>query len=337
MEYCFQHLKGSCPKARRLVLIKVGMYMFMVGTIFLTVCGNLIVIISIFHFKQLHSPTNFLILSLGCVDCLLGALVMPLSMIRSIETCWYFGELLCKIHSSFDMMISMASIFHLSFIAIDRYYAICEPLRYKSKITIFVIAIFIGVSWLLSLGFAFGVVFSNVNIIGIEELVISNSCVGACVLIFNKQWGLLATLVAFLIPGIVMISLYMKIFLVARRHARLINNISEKDVSQNDNKNKVAYNRERKAARTLSIVMGVFLFCWLPFFIATLIDPFIDFSTPPILFDALVWFGYFNSTCNPIIYGLFYPWFQKAFKIIITGKIFCHNSLLLNLFPDSGV
>ncbi|XP_066569705.1 trace amine-associated receptor 4-like [Amia ocellicauda] len=263
MEYCFQHLKGSCPKAQRLVLIKVGMYMFMFGTIFLTVCGNLIVIISIFHFKQLHSPTNFLILSLGCVDCLLGALVMPLSMIRSIETCWYFGELLY------------------------RYYAICEPLKYKSKITIF--------------------------------------------------WGLLATLLTFLIPGIVMISLYMKIFLVARRHARLINNISEKDVSQNDNKNKVAYNRERKAAKTLSIVMGVFLFCWLPFFIATLIDPFINFSTPPILFDALVWFGYFNSTCNPIIYGLFYPWFQRTLRIIISGKIFCYNSSLINLFNDNGV
>ncbi|XP_066569689.1 trace amine-associated receptor 4-like [Amia ocellicauda] len=331
MQYCFQHVKGSCPKAQRVVIFKAVIYVIMVGTIVVAVCGNIMVIISISHFKQLHSPTNFLILSLACVDCFLGAFIMPYSMICSVETCWYFGEMFCKIHSSFDMMMSTASILHLGFIAIDRYYAICEPLRYRSKITMSIITIFISITWIVSLGFGFGVIYSKVNLEGIEGFVILNHCVGTCFVILNKMWGLLGPLVSFIIPGTVMIFLYIRIFVVARRHAKVIDKILSKP-SNHD----IAENRERKAAKTLGIVMGVFLLCWLPFFITIIIDPFINFSTPIILFDTLMWLGYFNSACNPIIYGLFYPWFQKAFKIIITGKVFKKYSSFINLFTENN-
>nr|XP_006626540.1 PREDICTED: trace amine-associated receptor 4-like [Lepisosteus oculatus] len=329
MQYCFQHLKGSCPKVRRLAVIKVAMYVFMAGTIFVAVCGNCMVIISISHFKQLHSPSNFLILSLGCVDCLLGSLIMPYSMIRSVESCWYFGEIFCAIHSSLDMMMSIASILHLGFIAADRYFAICDPLRYRNKMTMFNITLFIVISWLFSFAFGFGVVLSKVNLAGIEEFVVSSSCVGACIVILNKEWGMLSASVAFIIPGTVMISLYIKIFFVARRHARVIN-----AAAPVDDKSSIADKREKKAAKTLGIVIGVFLLCWLPFFITIIIDPFIDFSTPVIVFDTLMWLGYFNSACNPMIYGFFYPWFQKAFKIVVTGKVFCVGSSSINIFTD---
>ncbi|XP_034777528.2 trace amine-associated receptor 4-like [Acipenser ruthenus] len=334
-QYCFDNLNGSCPKTLRPTVIHVAMYIFMAGTILITISGNLVVIISISHFRQLHSPTNLLILSLGFADLLLGTIVMPFSMIRSVETCWYFGDLFCKIHSSFDMMMSTASIFHLCFIAIDRYYAICNPLRYRTEITTSVAAIFIAISWVYSIMFAFGVVFSNINLVGIEEFVISNSCVGTCVLVFNRLWGVLVTMLAIIIPGTIMISLYIKILYVARRHARVINKMQSTKLSLDENRKEISQKKEKKAAKTLGIVMGVFLLCWLPFFIATVIDPFVDFSTPVILFDALVWLGYFNSTFNPIIYGFFYPWFQKAFKIIVTGKIFKSGSSSTNLFTEN--
>ncbi|XP_069041697.1 trace amine-associated receptor 4-like [Lepisosteus oculatus] len=321
-------------KARRLAAIKGAIYTFVLGTILVTVCGNLMVIISIAHFKQLHSPTNFLILSLGCVDCLLGVLVMPYSMVRSVETCWYFGDLFCKIHSSLDMTISVASILHLNCIAVDRYFAICNPLRYQNIITTLVVAIFIGIVWLYSLLFGFGLVFFKGSLASTDELIISNSCVGSCFIQFDKHWAVLGLLLVFFLPAVLMISLYVKILIVASRQAKVIKEISGTVVSQNGNKNKIKANRERKAVKTLSIVIGIYLLCYVPFSVTTVTDLFLIFSPPVVIFDTLIWLGYFNSTCNPIIYAFFYPWFQKAFKIIITGNVFHFGSSSINLFSD---
>ncbi|XP_029452781.1 trace amine-associated receptor 4-like [Rhinatrema bivittatum] len=334
LQYCFDFVGGSCPRAIRSLASFSAMYMTMLGATLFTMGGNLVVIISIAHFKQLHSPTNFLILSLATTDFLLGLLVMPYSMVRSIYSCWYFGEWFCKLHTCCDIMLCTTSIFHLCFISVDRYYAVCEPLHYVTKITIPVIEVFLLISWVIPCIFAFGMVLSELNTNGIQDYVDSISCIGFCSLIFNKLWGVLASLIAFFIPGTVMVGIYVHIFTVAKKQARKIDKVPTVSLSVCATK-KVSVKKERKAAKTLSVVMGVFILCWLPFFIITIMDPFLNFSTPEDLYNAFVWLGYFNSTFNPIIYGLFYPWFRKAFKIIFTGKIFSPDSSSLNLFTKT--
>ncbi|XP_055622220.1 5-hydroxytryptamine receptor-like isoform X2 [Toxorhynchites rutilus septentrionalis] len=83
--------------------------------------------------------------------------------------------------------------------------------------------------------------------------------------------------------------------------------------------------RERKAAKTLAIITGAFVCCWLPFFIIAILLPTCtgcDFS--PIMISVCLWLGYFNSTLNPIIYTIFSPEFRHAFKRILCGR---RNSL----------
>ncbi|XP_077076897.1 trace amine-associated receptor 4-like [Siphateles boraxobius] len=318
---CYPLLPDSCPRPHRLMVLKVAMYVFMVLMILTTVFGNLLIIISISHFKYLQSPTHMIVQSLAACDCLLGSLVLPYSMVRSVEGCWYLGDFVCKVHSSLDMTFSISSILHLSLIAIDRYWAICDPLRYKMRVTNNTVAVFITFTWLFSFVYSFAVVFTGVNNVGLEEIILQISCFGGCVLFFNKEWGLICALFVFLIPGTIMSSLYLSIFNVVKKHAKVM---SEKvSVAPTVGSNcQTSSQRERKAAKTLAIVMGVFYFCWLPFFTATAVDPFLNFVTSGDVFDALVWFGYFNSTCNPLIYGFFYPRFQKAFKILIYTYIY---------------
>ncbi|XP_065111823.1 trace amine-associated receptor 4-like [Paramisgurnus dabryanus] len=312
---CYPLHPDSCPRAHRLTVVKVTMYAFMLLMILMTVFGNLLIIISISHFKQLQSPTHLIVQSLAVCDCLLGSLVMPYSMMRSIEGCWFLGDVVCKVHSSLDMTFSISSLLHLSLISIDRYWAIYDPLRYKIRVTNNIVAVFITLTWIFSFVYSFSVVFSGVNAVGLEALILQMSCFGGCVLFFNKEWGLICVIVVFIIPGTIMSSLYISIFNVVRKHAKVL---SEKvSVTTTGVNSQSSAHRERKAAKTLALVMGVFFICWLPFFIATAVDPFINFVTPADVFDALVWFGYFNSTCNPLIYGFFYPRFQKAFKTLI--------------------
>ena len=96
---CYPLRLDSCPKVQRLTVVKVAMYVFMVLMILITVFGNLLIIISISHFKHLQSPTHLIVRSLAASDCLLGSLVMPYSMVRSVEGCWYLGDFVCKVHS----------------------------------------------------------------------------------------------------------------------------------------------------------------------------------------------------------------------------------------------
>ncbi|XP_029452785.1 trace amine-associated receptor 3-like [Rhinatrema bivittatum] len=305
------------------------MYLFLIGCTIITIFGNLGIIISIAHFKQLHSPTNFLILSMAATDFLVGLIIMPYSTVRSIENCWLFGNLFCKIHYSFDLMLSVISIFHLCSIAVDRFYAVCDPLHYSTRITMSVIRKLLLFCWLVPAIFAFGVVISDSHVSGIEGYEILVSCFSLCPITFNKLWGVIMFIACFFAPGSVMVGIYIKIFVVSRRHARIINNLSGN--ASDEKRTQLSKKTDRKAAKTLGIVMGVFLSCWMPVFITILIDPFLEFSTPEVLFDALNWLGYINSTCNPLIYGFFYPWFRKALKYILSGKIFDPHSRTASL------
>nr|XP_055042987.1 trace amine-associated receptor 4-like [Misgurnus anguillicaudatus] len=325
---CYPLHPNSCPRAQRLTVVKVAIYAFISLMILMTVFGNLLIIISISHFKQLQSPTHLIIQSLAVCDCLLGLLVMPYSMVRSVEGCWFLGDVICKVHSSLDMTFCTSSLIHLSLISIDRYWAICDPLKYKMRITDNTVAVFITFTWIFSFVYSFSIVFSGVNVIGLEAFILQMSCFGGCVLFLNKEWALTCVILAFIIPGTIMSSLYIIIFSVVKKHAKVL---SEKvSVTTTGVNIQSSAHRERKAAKTLALVMGVFFLCWLPFSIAIAVFPFFNFVNPADVFQALLCLGYFNSACNPLIYGFFYPRFQKAFKTLIFTYIcgFNHSQTL---------
>lgn len=78
--------------------------------------------------------------------------------------------------------------------------------------------------------------------------------------------------------------------------------------------------RERKAAKTLAIITGAFVFCWLPFFIMALVMPICQSCViSDYLASFFLWLGYFNSTLNPVIYTIFSPDFRQAFARILFG------------------
>ncbi|XP_053879867.1 trace amine-associated receptor 7a-like [Malaclemys terrapin pileata] len=330
--YCFENINGSCHKTSWSSGIRITLYVVLGFLTILTLGGNLMVIITVAYFKQLHSPTNILLASLACADFCLGLTVLPFSSIRSVETCWYFGEILCRFHSSLELSFCYSSIFHLCFISVDRYVAVTDPLIYPLKFTVPVSGMFIAVAWIFSLVYSFSVVFSGANDKGIQELVNALSCVGSCQLVFNKTWVVVSALL-YLIPFFTMIALYSKIFAVAKRQARMIEMMSNK-IQSSGNYSDRGRKRERKAAKTLGIAAIAFLVCWSPFFISVIIDAFLNFITPPLLFDIMVWFTYSNSAINPLIYSLFYPWFRKAMKVIVSFKMLRLDCSTMNLFTN---
>ncbi|KAJ4431059.1 hypothetical protein ANN_19652, partial [Periplaneta americana] len=100
-------------------------------------------------------------------------------------------------------------------------------------------------------------------------------------------------------------------------------NVKEKLLINNqrrDKKETLEAKRERKAAKTLAIITGAFVVCWLPFFIMALLMPLCEACYINDYMESFfLWLGYFNSTLNPVIYTIFSPEFRQAFKRILCG------------------
>uniref|UniRef100_A0A8C7FAN5 Trace amine-associated receptor 1 n=2 Tax=Oncorhynchus kisutch TaxID=8019 RepID=A0A8C7FAN5_ONCKI len=327
--FCYESLSGSCVRFARPLSVQVPMFTSMVLAILVTVIGNLLVITSIAHFKQLQTSVNQLLVSLAVCDLLLGVFVMPCSAVRSVQGCWYLGGFLCKLHTSTDIMLSTSSIFHLSFISIDRYFAVCRPLSYRLIITNNTVLIMITTSWLVPAIFSYGMIFPEINLKGKEDFYETHvKCIGGCQVFFSPVAALVASSFSFYIPGMILICIYSKIYWVARAQARSIKDLSRQFKEADSGR------RERRGANILAIVVGVFLICWSPFSLCLIIDPFIQYSIPPLLGDTLVWFGYLNSAFNPIVYAFFYTWFRRALRIIISGHIFHRGSCRFKLYSE---
>ena len=94
-----------------------------------------------------------------------------------------------------------------------------------------------------------------------------------------------------------------------------------------EEKQRISLAKERRAARTMVIIMGAFVVCWLPFFLMYVIFPFCDncaAATNYRVINGIVWLGYVNSTLNPIIYTVFNVDFRRAFKNLLTFR--CHRT-----------
>ncbi|KFQ49673.1 D(2) dopamine receptor, partial [Nestor notabilis] len=80
---------------------------------------------------------------------------------------------------------------------------------------------------------------------------------------------------------------------------------------------KLSQQKEKRATKMLAIVLGVFIICWLPFFITHILNMHCDCNIPPAMYSVFTWLGYVNSAVNPIIYTTFNIEFRKAFLKIL--------------------
>ncbi|XP_029012058.2 trace amine-associated receptor 1-like [Betta splendens] len=312
-ELCFPELgNSSCKKHLRPRSEALLIYSVLCCISLLTVVLNLLVIVSISHFRQLHTPTNLLLLSLAVSDFLVGLIVMPFEIVLN-ETCWLPGDPLCAAYYILPFIGVSASVGNMVLISVDRYVAICDPLRYPTKVTQSAVKVCVLLCWFNSALYNLAFLFNN-----LKQSDKFYSCHGECAININ---GAVDLMISFFIPITAIVLMYMRVFVVAVSQTRALRS----QITAVKSKHSLTVQKsELKAARTLGVVVAVFLLCYCPYYCVTLSGYNLTMvSSTKAFLDFLV---LFNSSLNPGIYTFLYPWFRKSIKLIVTLAILQPNS-----------
>ncbi|XP_058248425.1 trace amine-associated receptor 13c-like [Hemibagrus wyckioides] len=313
----------SCPERSVSPAVYILLYVCSAAVVLLTVCGNLLVIISVLHFKQLHTPTNMLVLSLAVSDFLIGIFVISPVFIWLIESCWIFGTDFCISYLMVGGLLMNMSIYNIALIAADRYVALSKPFLYTNKISRRTMCIVVYCNWCTSLAYNTTLYYFSGILTGFVM------CPGECLLILNEVWSVIDLIYSFIFPLSVIIILYTRVFVIAKKHATAIRELNNHTRPKTQKITSHSMKSERKAAKVLGILVSVFLVCLLPYFIYSLLGYVIEQNVETFLKILIV--VCINSTINPVIYALFYPWFRRCIILIITLQIFQTDSTFINV------
>lgn len=303
--------------------VKVLLLFLLLPIVVFATLGNLLIIASVAYFRQLQTCTNAFIVSLATADFLVGALVMPFSLVRSVDR-WRFGERFCTAHFLLDVVLCTASILNLSCVALDRYLAVCDPLRYAARMSPKRVAKLLLASWFLPVLGSCLLVAADLSRRG-KERVLRGSRPDDCFPELRAPYAALASILSFFLPMAFMVAAYGRIYLEAQKQARQIQ-AEEARVGQNHQTQGPSGSRkEGKATRTLGVLLSGFLVCWLPFFSVNVGHPSWACPVSRKTLECVLWLGYANSALNPVLCAFVNRAFRRAFVVLLGCGMLGHR------------
>ncbi|CAF1288988.1 unnamed protein product [Adineta steineri] len=342
------------------LVILTGIILFTITT--WTIVGNTLVIIAFIIDKKIRQGgmSNYLIINLAISDLLLGIAVLPFSASYSTFRLWYFGKFLCETWLVIDVLCSTASIWNLLMIAFDRYIATNYPIYYRHHRHSIPRALSnICIAWFVSLAICLlptlisekkPEIYSHAENRTIPMPTKYNALTRQCELYKDENFVIISSLLSFYIPLIVMIFLYAKVLYAIKKQSLIRLKPSSTQRSNNDKTYRYfstqqseitvtddelssadqqqvgrrEISAEARITRSLAIVIGCFICCWLPFFTLYIIRAVcncLSFNAIELFF----WLGYSNSSLNPVLYAILNKNFRVAFKNIISCKNICFS------------
>ncbi|XP_026160843.1 growth hormone secretagogue receptor a [Mastacembelus armatus] len=288
--------------------------LFLVG-----VAGNVMTILVVSKYRDMRTTTNLYLCSMAVSDLLIF-LCMPLDLYRMWRyRPWRFGAALCKLFQFVSESCTYSTILSITALSVERYLAICFPLRAKALVTKRRVRALILLLWtvsLLSAGPVFVMVGVEQDSMGPPNFSLGMNETGFSLVVgdtreckmthYAVESGLMGAMVwlssvFFFMPVFCLTVLYS---LIGRRlwQRHRETNISSR-VAHRDKSN-------RQTIKMLVVVVLAFVLCWLPFHVGRYLQ-FRSLDAPSPLLSLLseycslvsVVLFYLSAAINPILYN----------------------------------
>ncbi|XP_008427420.1 mu-type opioid receptor isoform X2 [Poecilia reticulata] len=301
------------PVIIAIIITAVYSIVCMVGLV-----GNVLVMYIIVRYTKMKTATNIYIFSLALADALVTS-TLPFQSVNYLMGTWPFGDILCKMVMSIDYYNMFISIFTLTTMSIDRYIAVCHPVKALDFRTPRNAKIVNVCNWILSSAIGLPVTFlastvTNANIVDCKLDFPSpawywETLMKICVFIF-----------AFIMP-ILIITVCYGLMILRLKSVRMLSGSQEKDRNL------------RRITRMVLVVVAVFIICWTPIHVFVIISALINI--PSSTLQTITWhfciaLGYTNSSLNPVLYGYLDENFKRCFRE------FCTPSASVLEMPNSS-
>ncbi|XP_012060050.1 PREDICTED: orexin receptor type 1-like [Atta cephalotes] len=339
IELMVQHI---FPKFTDWVLIAMHSVVFIIGLI-----GNALVCMAVYRNHSMRTVTNYFIVNLAVADLLVLLICLPPSVLWDVTETWFLGLKLCKAVPYLQTVSVSISVLTLTFISIDRWYAICFPLRFKSTTARAKTAII--VIWLISLLFDIPelLVLHTVPSNSRVQTILFTQCVCAWSQESQTTFTIVKLIFLYTMPLLFMSVAYWQIVRVLWKSDIPGHNLSTRicrstEIPLSGGGNPEGQLRSRrKAAKMLVAVVITFAICFFPVHLLSILRCTMALpSNQWTIAISLIahWLCYFNSAVNPVIYnfmsGKFRKEFKRTFRCSHNGGTCAHKSGYVTVISD---
>ncbi|XP_020788304.1 opioid receptor, delta 1a [Boleophthalmus pectinirostris] len=266
--------------------------------------GNILVMYGVVRYTKMKTATNIYIFNLALADALATS-TLPFQSANYLMSTWAFGEILCKVIIAIDYYNMFTSIFTLTMMSVDRYIAVCHPVRaleFRTPVKAKMINVLI---WVLSS--AIGV---PIMVMAVTE--VNSSGRTLCMLKFpDPHWywdtvtKICVFIFAFVVP-VMVITICYGLMILRLRSVRLLSGSKEKDRNM------------RRITRMVLVVVAAFIICWTPIHIFIIVKTMVKIEkTNPFVIASwhlCIALGYTNSSLNPVLYAFLDENFKRCFR-----------------------
>ncbi|XP_077164436.1 growth hormone secretagogue receptor type 1-like [Paroedura picta] len=275
---------------------------------FLGIAGNVTIILIFIKYKEMRTTVNMYLSSMALSDSLIFV-GLPSDLYRIWKYRPYiFGNFLCKFNIYLSETCMYCTILHITTLSIERYFAICFPLKAKAAITKRRVKGLILLIWFCSsvtaipIWFLFGLEHRNGSL---PE--VTNEC--KCIERLARS-GLLETMtwlstLYFFLPVFCLGLLY---GLICRKLWRTAHSLEGHQAATREK-------HHQQTIKMLTVVVVVFILCWLPLHVGRILfahGRLVRYELTQYFNLVSMLLFYLGASVNPILYNVMSERYRKA-------------------------